>query len=82
MCFTFTNTETNSGGRNTITCYKCGREGHFSPKCTHTIIIDGKSSGSSMQDSNNTGATLVTDAMIDNWDEIEGGLEGGLEGYA
>ena len=30
------NTETNSSGRNIITCYKLGSEGNIAPKCTHT----------------------------------------------
>ena len=64
------NTEINSGGRNTITCYKCGREGHIAPKCTHTTTIDDKPIGSSREtrseDSRDTGVTLlVTDGMIE-----------------
>ena len=60
------NTETNSGGRNNITCYKCGRDGHIAPKCTHTTIIDGRPIGSKSYGLSDTGVTLVTDTTIDN----------------
>ena len=66
---TIWNTETNSGGRNTITCYKYEREGHIAPKCIHTTTIDDKPIGSRSYGPIDTGVTLVTDAMIDNWDE-------------
>ena len=63
------NTETNSGVRNTITCCKCGREGHMVPRCTHTTKKDGTPIASSTvasDDTRETGGTRVTDAMIDN----------------
>ena len=63
------NTETNSGGKTTVACYICGREDHIAPKCTHTTTIDGGPIGSRSYSPSDTGVTLVTDAMIDNWDE-------------
>ena len=63
------NTGTNSGGRNTITSYNYGREGHIARKCTHTTTIDDKLIGSRSYGSSDTGVTLMMDTMIGNWDE-------------
>ena len=71
------NTEANSGGRNTITCYKCGREGHIAPRCTPTTKKDETPiiSSTASDDAREIGVTIVTDAMIDNWNGFEGGPE-------
>ena len=69
------NTEINSGGRNTITCYKCGMEKHIAPQYTHTTKIDGTPiiSNAASDDARETGVTLITN---NNWHKFKGDPEG------